>query len=183
MFHRILATGDKSTTVQQRASASNNPPDTDLNNTTVADTTEDIQEDTVVNNDEANSGKTADNGPFTRKSLSAHGEKPPPKRAKVTGGHVLAESIVAVIEEMRANRKNRQEAIEACGEIEAETAEKLYQSQVKLAQTPTDKAVNELLNRYAEDDKLLVKDLEVMRNAQNVLIFISLSKVPAIQKR
>lgn len=100
----------------------------------------------------------------------------------MTGGHVLVESIVAVVEEMRASRKNRQEAIEARGEIEAEAAKKLYQSQVKLAQTPTEKAVKELLDRYAEDDELLVKGLEVMRNAQNVLIFMSLSKVPAIQK-
>lgn len=97
----------------------------------------------------------------------------------MTDGHVFAESIVAVVEEIRASCEDRQEAIEACGEIEAEAAKKLYQFQVKLAQTPTEKAVNELLNCYAEDDEL-VKGLEVMRNGQNVLIFISLSKVPAV---
>lgn len=41
-------------------------------------------------------------------------------------GHLFAESIIAVVEEIRASCENRQEAIEAYGEIEAEVAKKLY---------------------------------------------------------
>lgn len=113
----------------------------------------------------------------------------------MTGGHILAESIVAVVEEMRASREERQEAIEARGELEtlaalelsktqAEAAEKLHDSQVeaatrlhefqvKLVCTPTEKTVSELIDRYAEDDRLLVKGSEIMKNENNVLIFIS----------
>ena len=34
-----------------------------------------------------------------------------------------------------------------------------------------------------EDDELMVKDLKVMKNKQNILVLMSLSKVSAIQKR
>lgn len=123
----------------------------------------------------------------------------------MTGGHVLVKPIIAVVEEMRVGREEKQEAIEAHGELETlaalelsktqaeaaeklhdsqvEAATKLHKSQVKLAFTPTEKVVSELVDRYAEDDRLLVKGLEIMKNESNVLIFISLSKVPIVQKR
>ena len=95
---------------------------------------------------------------------------------------------------MRASRKDRQEANETRGEQEvtaalelaktqAGVAEKLYESQVKLARTTTEKAVSELIGRYAEEEELLVQGIGLMKNEQSVLIFISLTKVLAIQKR
>lgn len=39
------------------------------------------------------------------------------------------------------------------------------------------------VNKYVEDNKLLVKKLEIMKNESNILIFISLSKVSIVQKR
>lgn len=44
----------------------------------------------------------------------------------MTGSNTLTELIVAIIEEMKASYKNRQKAIKACREIEAETTKKLY---------------------------------------------------------
>ena len=51
------------------------------------------------------------------------------------------------------------------------------------ARTSTEKAVSELIDRYAKDDELLINGLELMENEQNVPIFTSLGKVPVIQKR
>ena len=120
------------------------------------------------------------------------------------GGHILAKSIVAVVEEMRAIQEERQEAIKAQGKLkaiavlefsktQAKVAEKLYnsqvkvatqlyKSQVKLACISIKKAVNELIDKYVEDNRLLVKRLEIIKNESNVLIYISLSKVFIIQK-
>lgn len=67
------------------------------------------------NNDQGDSPKTVDTQAISKKIRSACGDEPPPKCAKVTGGHVLAKSIIAMVEEMRAIRKNRQEAIEIRG--------------------------------------------------------------------
>lgn len=66
---------------------------------------------------------------------------------------------------------------------QAGVAKYLYESQVKLAHTSTENAVSELIGRYAEGEELLVQGLELMKNEQSVLIFILLTKVPAIQKR
>lgn len=66
-----------------------------------------------------NSPTAAITQPTSKMSRSARGDEPPPKLAKGTGDHVLVESIVAVVEEMRASRKDRQEAIEARGELDA----------------------------------------------------------------
>ena len=52
---------------------------------------------------------------------------------------------------------------------------------MKLARTITKKAVSELINRYIEYKKLLIQDLELMKNEQSILIFISLTKVSIIQ--
>lgn len=41
--------------------------------------------------------------------------------------------------------------------------------------------MNKLVDRYIEDNRLLIKKLEIMQNESNVLIFISLSKVLIIQ--
>lgn len=53
-----------------------------------------------------------------RQTRSTRGYEPPPKCAKVIEGHILAESNVAVVEEMRASHKDRQEGIETRGEQE-----------------------------------------------------------------
>lgn len=68
-------------------------------------------------------------------------------------------------------------------ETQAGVAEKLCESQVKLARTLTEKAVSELIDRYAGEDELLVQGLKLMKNEQIVLIFISLTKIPVIQKQ
>lgn len=41
--------------------------------------------------------------------------------------------------------------------------------------------MNKLVDRYIEDNRLLIKKLKIMQNESNVLIFISLSKVLIIQ--
>ena len=79
--------------------------------------------------------------------------------------------------------KTQAEAAEKLHDSQVKAATRLHKSQVKLACTPTEKAVSELVDRYAEDDGLLVKELEIMKNESNVLIFISLSKVSIVQKR
>lgn len=66
---------------------------------------------------------------------------------------------------------------------QVEVATRLHESQVKLDYTPSKKTVSELVNRYAEDNKLLVKWLGIMKNENKILIFIFLSKVSIIQKR
>lgn len=68
-------------------------------------------------------------------------------------------------------------------ETQAGVAEKLCESQVKLARTFTEKAVSELIDRYAGEEELLVQGLKLMKNEQIVLIFISLTKIPVIQKQ
>lgn len=89
-------------------------PDSDEGNDT--DIPEDVPaEEEGSNNNQGDSPKTADTQAISKKIRSACGDVPPPKRAKVTGGHVLAKSIIAMVEEMRASRKNRQEAIEIRG--------------------------------------------------------------------
>ena len=206
MFHGILATGDQSATAQQRASALNNTIDTDDNDSDDTNIPADESADNTIDNNSASRANSTIHKPsHKRKLLNARKDESTPKRAKVTGGHVLAESIVTVVEEMRASREERQEAVEVRGELEAlaalkfsktqaeaaeklhdsqvEAATRLHESQVKLAYTPTEKAVSELVDRYTEDDELLVKGLEIMKNESNVLIFISLSKVPIVQKR
>ena len=88
-----------------------------------------------------NSPTAAITQPTPKRSRSALEDERPPKLAKVTGDHVLAESIVAVAEEIRASRKDRQEAIKARGGLgavaslelsktQAEAAKNFYESQV-----------------------------------------------------
>ena len=92
----------------------NNAIDTDDNNSDDTNTLADESADnTVDNNSASRANSTTRNPTRKRKSLNACRDKPTPKRAKVIGGHVLAESIVAVVEEMRASREERQEAAEA----------------------------------------------------------------------
>lgn len=84
---------------------------------------------------------------------------------------------------MRESRKERAiTALELTKSL-AEVVKELYESQVKLARTTTEKAVSELIDCYAEEEELLIQGLELMKNEQSVLIFISLTKVPAIQKK
>lgn len=73
-------------------------------------------------------------------------------------------------------------AVLELAKTQAGVANKLYESQVKLAITSTEKAVSELIGRYAEGEELLVQGLELMKNEQSVLIFISLTKISVNQK-
>lgn len=73
-------------------------------------------------------------------------------------------------------------AVLELAKTQAGVGNKLYESQVKLAITSTEKAVSELIGRYAEGEELLVQGLELMKNEQSVLIFISLTKISVIQK-
>lgn len=112
----------------------------------------------------------------------------------MTGGHILAKSIIAVIEKMQTSCKDKQETIEMRRELEviavlelaktqAKTTKELYESQIRLACTSIEKAVGKLIDCYTDDNKLLVQGLELMKNKQNVFIFILLTKVSIIQKR
>lgn len=113
MFHGILPTGDQSATAQQRASALNNAIDTDDNDSDDTNNPEDASADNTVDNNPVPRATSNSNPTRKRKSVNAGGDELASKRAKVTGGHVLAESIVAVVEEMRASREERQEAVAA----------------------------------------------------------------------
>lgn len=87
--------------------ASDIPPNLDLDEGNDTDTPEDVPaEEEDSNNNQGDSPKTTNTQAISKKTRSACGDEPPPKRAKLTGGHVLAESIVAVVEEMRASRKD-----------------------------------------------------------------------------
>lgn len=47
---------------------------------------------------------------------------------------------------------------------QAEIAKKLYEFQVKLACTSTEKVFGKLIDCYTNDDKLLMQGLELMKN-------------------
>ena len=183
----------------------NNTINTDNNNSSDINTSVDKSVDNIVdNNSTSRANNTTRNLTCKQKLLNAHGDKPTLKRAKVTSSHILTKYIIVVVEEIQASREERQETIKARGELEAlvalefsktqfETTEKLHNSQVeattrlhesqtKLACTPIEKGVSELVDRYVEDDGLLVKELEIMKNESSVLTFISLSKVLIVQK-
>lgn len=51
---------------------------------------------------------------------------------------------------------------------------------MKLACILIKKAMNKMLDRYIENNKLLIKRLEIMKNENNILICIFLSKVSII---
>lgn len=119
LFDGILAKGDKSQTVQQRIAALDNASESSedgINNTNALG---DGHGEGDSSDNPNNSPTAAITQPTSKRSQSARGDEPPLKLAKVTGDHVLAESIVAVVEEMRAIRKDRKEAIEARGELDA----------------------------------------------------------------
>ena len=118
--------------------------------------------------------------------------------------YILAKSIIAIVKKMKADWKKKQKVIkihiklkvltilkllkisaEAAKKLhnsQVETIKRLYKSQVKLACIPTDKVVSKLIDRYVKNDRLLVKRLEIMKNKNNILIFIFLSKVFIIPK-
>lgn len=52
---------------------------------------------------------------------------------------------------------------------------------MKLAYISIEKAMNKLVNEYVNNNRLLVKRFEVMKNESNILIIIFLSKVFIIQ--
>lgn len=63
---------------------------------------------------------------------------------------------------------------------QAGVTKELYESQVKLARTFTERADSEPIDRHAKEDELLFQGLELVKNEQIVLIFILLTKVLAI---
>lgn len=76
---------------------------------------------------------------------------------------------------MRASHKDRQEGIETRGEQEviaalelsktqARVAKDLHEFQVKLARKFTEKMVSKLIDRYTDEDELLVQGLEFMKD-------------------
>lgn len=185
LFYGILATRDKSQTVQQCIIASDNPsnqnPDEGNDTDTPDNTPEDIP---VEEGDSSNNQGSFHNAQGTqatsKRTRSARGDELPPKCAKITGGHVQVDSIVAVVEKIRASCKDRAITTLELIKTQAEVAKEFYESQVKLACTTTEKAVSELIDCYAEEEELLIQGLESMKNEQRVLIFISLTKVPII---
>lgn len=78
--------------------------------------------------------------------------------------------------------KTQVEVAKKLHDSQVEAITKLHEFQIKLACIPNKKTMNKLVNRYIENDGLLVKELEIMKNKSNILIFISLNKVPIIQK-
>lgn len=107
MFYGILAIGKKSQTVQQHFTVLNNRSNLDLDEVNNTDTTDNIPEEDNCSSNLGGPLNIADTQPTPKKTRSARGDKLLPKHAKVTGGHVLAKSIVAIVEEMRANYKNK----------------------------------------------------------------------------
>ncbi|MCJ1343466.1 hypothetical protein MMC31_001660, partial [Peltigera leucophlebia] len=112
LFDGIPAKGDKSQMLQKRITALNNASELSEDGINNTDTLDDVHDEGGSGNNQDSSSTTAITQPISKKSRNARGDEPPPKRAKMTGGHILAESIVAVVEKMRASRKDRQEAIE-----------------------------------------------------------------------
>ena len=66
---------------------------------------------------------------------------------------------------------------------QVEAVIRLHKSQVKLVCILIEKAVSTLVDKYAKDNAILVKGLEIMKNKSNILSFIFLSKVSIIQNR
>lgn len=65
-----------------------------------------------------------------------------------------------MVEEIRTSRKNRITTVLELTKTQAETARKLYESQIKLAYTTTEEAMAELIDCYAENEELLIQGLE-----------------------
>ncbi len=79
--------------------------DNDSDNTNIlADKSAD---NTIDNNSASRLNSTICNRSCKRKSLNAYGDKPALKQAKVTGSHILAESIIAIVKEMQASQEER----------------------------------------------------------------------------
>ena len=74
---------------------------------------------------------------------------PPPKRTKITGGQKLADSIHAVVEELRLSREGKTE--------------------------PTEQAVKQLVELYGDNSRLLSGGLALLQDDRKVPIFLSLS--------
>lgn len=201
LCYGILATEDKSQTVQQHITISNNPPNSDFdkgNDTDTPDNTPDNIFNNTLDNIPDNTLKgvlveqedlNINQGSFCnmpgiqavlKRTRSACKDDPPPKYAKVTGGYVLVDSIVAIVEEIRVSYKNKATTALELTKTQAGVAKELYESQVKLACITIEKAVSELIDRYTEDEEFLIQGLELIKNEQSVLIFISLTKVPII---
>lgn len=99
--------GKKSQTVQQHFTVLNNCSNLDLDEVNNTDTTNNIPEEDNFSSNLGGSLNIADTQPTPKKTRSARGDKPLLKRAKVTEGHVLAKSIVTIVEEMRTNYKDK----------------------------------------------------------------------------
>ena len=78
-----------------------------------------------------------------------HSHSPPPKRTKITGGQKLAESIHAVVEELKLSCEDKTE--------------------------PTERAVKQLVELYGDNSRLLSGGLTLLQDDHKVPIFLSLS--------
>lgn len=65
---------------------------------------------------------------------------------------------------MRESHKERATIVLELAKTQAGVAKKLYETQIKLACTTTKKAMNKLIDRYAEEEELLIQDLELIKN-------------------
>lgn len=75
---------------------------------------------------------------------------PPRKRVKTTGGHKIAESIQGMVEELKKTREEN------------------------TGPTPLNNAIKLLVSRYGSDKDLLSNGLKLMKDDQNVGIFLAL---------
>lgn len=119
MFYEILATGKKSQTVQQCFTTSNNPLNPDLNKVNDINTTDNIPKKGNSSSNLDGPPNIATTQPTPKKTRNICRDEPPPQYAKVIGGHILAQSIIAVVEKMQANCKDKQKAIEMRKKLEA----------------------------------------------------------------
>lgn len=79
------------------------------------------------NSNQGSSRNTPSTEATLKRTQSARGDDPLPKRVKVTGGHVLADSIVAVVEKMRVSRKDRTTTALELTKTQAEVTRELYE--------------------------------------------------------
>ena len=96
-----------------------------------------------------NSSMTPKNTTKPKRTYRDRSHSPPPKRAKVTGGQKLAESINAVVKKLKLFRE---------GKIEL-----------------TERAVKQLVELYGSNSRLLIGGLTLLQNDRKVPIFLSLN--------
>lgn len=79
----------------------------DDNNSNNINNPKDIIADNIITNHQSYPANSISNSIPKTKSLNIYKDKPVPKRAKVTSGHIIAKSIITIIEKMRVNQEER----------------------------------------------------------------------------